>query len=78
MRLLAALTVVLAATALGASASGATRAQLALMVLPQSALGPGARGLEVAIGSGYLSNAVVGSRTLDPNDTGRSSTARAA
>jgi hypothetical protein len=68
VRLLAALTVVLAATALGASASGATRAQLALMVLPHSQLGPGARGLEVAIGSGYLSNAVMGSRTLDPND----------
>ena len=69
MRLLAALTAVLAATSLGASASGATRAQLALMVLPRSELGAGARGLDVAIGSGYLSNAVAGSRTLDPNDT---------
>ena len=39
------------------------------MVLPRSELGAGARGLEVAIGSGYLANAVAGSRTLDPNDT---------
>jgi hypothetical protein len=76
MRIVPALLVALAATALGAGAVEAgkpqyTNGQLALMVLPKSQLGSLARGLEVEIGSGVQSNAAAAEDTLDPKDTAK-------
>lgn len=48
-----------------------TRSQLAIMVLPKSALGSEANGLDVDPGSGFTDNAAAADTTLDPNDSGR-------
>ena len=83
MRIVLALLVALAATALGAGAAEAakpqyTNGQLALMVLPKSELGALGRGLEVEMGSGVQSNAAAAEDTLDPKDTASSSAAAGA
>ena len=39
------------------------------MVLPQSALGAPAKGLEVDLGSGFTNNTVAAAETIDPTDT---------
>lgn len=59
----------------GAAATpGVTRAQLALMVLPQAQLGPGAAGLPVELPSGHTSNERAADDSFDPADTARSVT----
>jgi len=69
----AALAVVLAAfllaSAAGARGSAVPRSRLAIMVLPQSAYGPSAGGLDVHLGSGVQDNAAAADDTLDPTDS---------